>query len=128
MMIAAAGLMFTLTVGAPVDVTGKWAGTVTSQRQDGSTNEDSGLLILEQKGETVTGTVGSDETDRHPIASGTINGNKLTILAKHSTNGREFKIELTVDEDVMKGTVESGERRGQVVLKRVGNKRSGDKE
>ena len=118
MLIAAATLMLTLTVNAPVDVTGKWEGTVTSQRQDGSTNEDSGLLILEQKGETVTGTVGSDELDRHPITSGTIKGNKLTILAKHSENGREFRIELTVEDDVMKGTVASGERRGDVVLKR----------
>lgn len=119
MLIAAAGLMLTLAVNAPAEVTGKWKGTVSSQRQDGSTDEDRALVILQQKGETVTGTVGGDETDQHPISSGTIKGNTLTLLAKHSTDGREFRVELTVEGDVMKGTVTSGERRGDVVLKRV---------
>jgi hypothetical protein len=119
MLIAAVGLMLTLAVNAPVDVTGKWKGTVTSQRQDGSPDEDSAMVILEQKGDTVTGTLGGDEADQHPISSGTIKGNILTLLAKHSTNGREFRVELTVEKDVLKGTVTSGERQGEVVLKRV---------
>lgn len=119
MLLAAVGLLLTLTVNPPVEVTGKWKGTVTSQRQDGSTNEDSAMVILEQKGDTVTGTLGGDETDQHPISSGTMKGNTLTLLAKHSTNGREFRVELTVEDDVMKGTVTSGDRRGDVVLKRL---------
>ena len=116
--IAAAGLMLTLTVSAPADVSGKWEGTVTSQREDGTTNENSALVILNQKDGTITGTVGGDEADQHPITSGTIEGNKITLLAKHTENGREFRIELTVNDDEMKGTVASGERRAQLVLKR----------
>ena len=110
--------MFTLTVAPPVDVTGKWEGTVTSQRDDGTSNDNSALLILTQKDGAVTGTVGGNENDQHPITSGTIEGNKVTLLAKHAENGREFRIELTVENDEMKGTVASGERRGQVVVKR----------
>jgi hypothetical protein len=118
MLIVVASLLLTLTAGAPVDVTGKWDGKVTSQREDGTTTENSALLILKQKDGTITGTVGGDEADQHPIASGTIEGNKVTLLAKHAENGREFRIELTVENDEMKGTVVSGERRGQVVVKR----------
>ena len=118
MLIAAAGLMLTLTVGAPVDVSGKWEGKVTSQREDGTVNENSALLILTQKEGAITGTVGGDEADQHPITSGTIDGDKVTLLAKHSENGREFRIELTVANDEMKGTVASGERRGQLAVKR----------
>ena len=119
MLLAGAGVILALTVAAPVDVTGKWEGTVSSQREDGTTAENTALLILKQKDGTITGTVGGDEADQHPIASGTIEGNKVTILAKHSENGREFRIELTVENDEMKGTVASGERRGQVVVKRL---------
>ena len=118
MLLAAAGLMLTLTVSAPADVSGKWEGKVTSQRDDGTTGENSALLILNQKDGTITGTVGGDDADQHPITSGTIEGNKMTLLAKHTENGREFRIELTVNDDEMKGTVTSGERRAQLVLKR----------
>ena len=118
MLIAAASLLLTLTVGAPVDVSGKWDGKVTSQAPDGSTNENSALLILTQKDGTITGTLGGDEADQHPISSGKIEGNKVTLLAKHTQNGREFRIELTVEHDEMKGTVTSGERKGQLTVKR----------
>ena len=121
MLIALASLLLTLTAEVPVDVSGKWDGTVTAQRQDGSTNEDSALVILTQKDGTITGTVGGGESDQHPITSGKIEGNKVTLLAKHTENGREFRIELTVENDEMKGTVVSGERRGEVVLKRRKN-------
>jgi hypothetical protein len=105
-------------VQAPIDVTGKWEGKITGQRDDGTMSEDSALLILTQKDGTITGTVGSDESDRHPITSGTINETKISLLATHERNKREFKIELTVEGDEMKGTLVSGDRRGQLVLKR----------
>jgi hypothetical protein len=119
MLFAIAGLALALSVGPAADVTGKWEGTLTSQRPDGTSGSDTALLILEQKGTTVTGTVGGSETDRHPITSGAIDGNKITLQAKNSRNEREYKIELTVDGDDMKGNMTSGDRTAQIVLKRV---------
>ena len=39
-------------------------------------------------------------------------------MAQHVKNGREYRVELTVDGDTMKGTLTSGERRGELVVKR----------
>ena len=119
MVLAVAGLSLALAVGSAADVTGKWQGTLTAQRPDGTTSEDTALIILEQKGSNLTGTVGGSETDRHPITSGTIDGAKITLQAKNANNEREFKIELTVDGEEMKGTLSSGERTAQIVLKRL---------
>lgn len=116
-MLFAIALSAVLTA-APADVKGKWDGTITAQREDGSTHQDTALLILDQKDSAVTGTVGGNEDDQHPITSGTIDGNKLTILARHKENGREYRLELTVDADDMKGTLSSGQRQAQLVCKR----------
>ncbi len=118
MILAMTSLLLALTTAAPVDVAGKWDGTITAQREDGSTNEDTALLILDQKDTTITGTVGGDEGDQHPITSGTIDGNNVTIVAKHKENGREYRLELTIEKDEMKGTLSSGARRAQIALKR----------
>lgn len=118
MMLVVTGLLLALSVGSAADVKGKWEGKITGQRPDGTTNEDSALLILDQKDAVITGTVGGSETDQHPITSGTIEGNKVSLTATHLSKEREFKIELTVEGDEMKGTLASGERRAQLVLKR----------
>jgi hypothetical protein len=119
MLIAVAALSLALSVGAPADVTGKWQGTLTSTRPDGSVGEDTALVILEQKGSKLSGTVGGSETDRHPITSGSIEGNKISLQARNANNDREYKIELTVDGDEMKGSMTSGERSATIALKRV---------
>jgi hypothetical protein len=117
MLFAIIGLSLTL-LGSAADVKGKWDGKITGQRPDGTTSEDTALLVLDQKGTTITGTVGGNESDQHPITSGTIDGNKVTILAKHSKNEREYRLELVVDGDTMKGTLTSGERKGELVVKK----------
>jgi hypothetical protein len=116
MVLATAGLLLTLAV-APADVTGKWDGTLTGQREDGSKNEDTALMILEQKDTTITGTVGGSETDQHPITSGKIDGNKITLEAK-TASGREFHIELTLENDELKGTIVTGARRAELQLRK----------
>ena len=112
MMLAVLSLVVGLA-GAPADVTGKWDGKLTSQGEDGTARENSALLILTQKGTTITGTVGGDESDQHPITTGTIEGEKVVLVAKNA-NGREYHIELTLADDELKGTIVSGDRRGQV--------------
>jgi hypothetical protein len=117
-MIFVVALMLAAVTAAPADVKGKWDGKLTSQREDGTMAEDAVLLILDQKETTVTGTVGGNESDQHAITSGTIEGNKLTILAKNSNNDREYKIELTLEADELKGTVVSGTRKAEIVAKK----------
>jgi hypothetical protein len=119
MLFAVAGLSLALVVGSAADVTGKWEGKITGQRPDGSTSEDTALMILEQKGSTVSGTVGGNESDQHPITNGTIEGSKVTLQAKNAKNDRQYTIELTIDGDEMKGTMTAGERKGQIVVKRL---------
>ena len=120
MGFAVAALALALTVGAPADVTGKWEGKISMTRPDGSPGEDTALLILEQKDTTLTGSVGGNESDQHPITKGTVDGNKISITAKNRNNSeREIKLELTVEGEDMKGTLVMGERSAQLVAKRV---------
>jgi hypothetical protein len=118
MMIAAVVVALTMAAAAPADVKGKWEGTITGERPDGTTNEDTALLILDQKDTTISGTIGGSETDQHPITSGTIEGNKITLTAKNANNDREYRLELTLDKDQMNGTMAMGERRAKLALKR----------
>jgi hypothetical protein len=118
MLFAVAGLALALVMGSAADVKGKWDGKITGQRPDGTTSEDTALLILDQKDATITGTVGGNESDQHPIISGAIDGSKVSLVAKNTRNGRELKLELTIDADDMKGTVTMGERQGQIVVKK----------
>jgi hypothetical protein len=118
MLFAVAGLSMALVLGSAADVKGKWDGKLTGQRSDGTTSEDTALLLLDQKDSTITGTIGGNESDQHPITSGTVDGNKVVIVARHTTNDREFRLELTLEGDEMKGTVTSGERKGTIQLKK----------
>jgi predicted dehydrogenase len=119
MFLAAAALALAVVIAPPADVTGKWDGAITAQRPDGTTSEDAALLILQQKGSTISGTVGGSETDRHPITKGSIDGSKISLVAKNTNNEREYLIELTLDGDQMTGTVTMGERKGKLTLKRA---------
>jgi hypothetical protein len=118
MLLAIAALCLSVLTGAAADVTGTWEGKITAERPDGTTADDAALLILQQKGSTVSGTVGGSETDRHPITSGTIEGNKLTLQAKNANNERTYKVELTISGDEMKGTLTSGDRVASLAVKR----------
>ena len=119
MLFVVATVSLALALGPAADVKGKWQGTLVGTRLDGSEMKDTALLILEQKDTTVTGTVGGNESDRHPIPSGTVEGNKLTITAKNAQDGREYRLELMVDGEEMKGTMSMGERQANLLLKRL---------
>ena len=90
MLFAVAGLSLALVMGSAADVKGKWDGKI-GRGPDGTTSEDTALLILDQKDSTITGTVGGSESDQHPITSGTIADNKVTLVAKNTRNGRGQK-------------------------------------
>lgn len=94
-------------------------GRLTAARNDGSTHEDTVLLILKQQEDgTITGTIGGGENDQHAISTGRIDGDKVLIVAKHETNGREYRLELTLQNEELNGTVTAGEQRAEVRTKR----------
>jgi hypothetical protein len=109
MIFVVASLLLTLVQAGPANVKGTWEGTLTGVGDDGSPKDEPALLILDQKEVTVTGTVGGSQDDQFPITSGTVEGNKLTLVAKKE-DGREFRVELTLENDQLKGTVASGQR------------------
>ena len=55
MILAVVSLVLSLVTGAGADVKGKWEGKLIGERPDGSVNEDTALLILDQKGNAITG-------------------------------------------------------------------------
>lgn len=118
MMLAIATILLSVLTAAPADVTGKWEGRLTATRSDGTTHEDTVLLVLKQKDATITGTIGGHENDQHPIASGTIDGDKVVVVASHATNGREYRLELKLENEELTGTVTAGEQRAEVRTKR----------
>ena len=118
MMLAIATFLLSILTAAPADVTGKWEGSLTATREDGSKHDDTVLLILTQKDNTITGTVGGAENDQHPISTGTIDGDKVVLVATHATNGREYRLELKLENEELNGTVTAGQMRAEVRTKR----------
>jgi hypothetical protein len=117
MMFVLASVLLATMAGAPADVSGKWEGKLIGEAPDGTSREEPALLILEQKDKTITGTAGADENDRHPITGGSIDGDKILLTVK-TRSDRELKVELTVANDEMKGTILIGERKAQLQLKK----------
>ena len=118
MMLAIATILLSVLTGAPADVTGKWEGTLTATSNDGSKHEDTVLLILNQKDSTITGSIGGGENDQHAITTGTIDGDKVVIVVKHPTNGRDYRLELTLQNGELNGTVTRGDQTAEVRTKR----------
>jgi len=119
MFLAAAALALAVVAAPAADVTGRWEGKLSAQRPDGTTTEDTALLILQQKGSTISGTIGGSDTDQHPITKGAIDGSKVSLVARNTRNEREYLLELTLDGDQMTGTLTMGERKAQLTLKRA---------
>jgi predicted dehydrogenase len=118
MILVIATILLSALTAAPADVTGKWDGRLTATRSDGTKHEDSVLLILNQKDGTISGSIGGSESDQHPITTGTIDGDKVVIVARHATNGREYRLELTLQNEELNGTVANDEQRVEVRTKR----------
>jgi hypothetical protein len=117
MMFVMASLLVASLSVAPADVSGRWEGTLSSERADGTRNEDTALLVLAQKGTDITGTIGGGDSDQFPITKGSIDGTRITIAAT-APNGREYHVELTLEGDELKGTVTSGDRKADVRAKK----------
>jgi hypothetical protein len=77
-----------------VDVNGTWKGTLTPDGRDPTP----ALLVLKQDGTTITGTVGANDTDRHPIRQGTIKDDLVTLDAEVGEGTMKFELKLQGDE------------------------------
>jgi hypothetical protein len=88
------------------DATGKWSGTLTPADRDAGP----ALLILKQDGNTVSGTAGPDESERHEITNGRIEDGSLKFEVPQGE--AVMKFDLRLDGDEIKGDV-SRERNGQ---------------
>ena len=84
------------------DVTGRWMVTISLGDET-----ITGVALLKQTGDKVTGSIGPDERNQHPL-DGVMNGNLVT-LTTHPRPGRTVafdKCYLTVDGGKMTGTTE----------------------
>ncbi|HMC60180.1 MAG TPA: hypothetical protein VKJ01_13385 [Candidatus Solibacter sp.] len=87
---------------AAADITGNWSGSFNITRPDGETKEAEALLVLKQNGSEITGSVGPNENERHPIAKGKIEGDKITLETAEG-DGPAIKFELVLEGDHIKG-------------------------
>ena len=85
-LAAFAGLAF-----ADGNVTGKWTGSFNMTGPNGETKETTALLLLNQSGTDITGTVGPNEDERITIQKGKIEGDKITLEAEQ--DGRTIKFD-----------------------------------
>jgi hypothetical protein len=99
------------------DVTGSWRGTLTPDGRDAGP----ALLILKQEGNAVTGTVGPDENERHPISKGKVEND--TVAFEVETPGGVMKFALKQKGDELTGEV-TRERDGQQRTAKLAAKRT----
>lgn len=92
--------------------TGKWEGTFTMQRPDGTEGDSDPVVFnLTQKGKELTGTAGPAE-QQWKIEKGAINAGKATFEVQQP-NGPLFKFTLTIVKGRLQGEM-TGERDGVV--------------
>lgn len=119
--IASVAIAFLLALSAihaqttpPLNVTGRWLGTLTPQSDGQSKRTENPQVILKQEGDVVTGTVGNDENQRMEIAKGKLTTTKDgTTLTFELTRGTMFmQFDLKYVDGKFKGTAKA-DRDGQ---------------
>ena len=115
-LIALAVVLAVLTpvVGAQTaatSFTGKWEGTFTRQRDDGTQEIEKVEFNLTHKGKELTGTAGPAE-QQWTIEKGAVNAGKATFQVQQP-NGPLFKFTLTIVKGRLHGDM-VGERDGVV--------------
>ena len=90
--------MLSALILSAADITGKWTGTLGPV---GGEEGSPALLELKQTGTEITGSVGPDESQRHTITKGSIDGNKVALEV--TAEGRSIKMNLVLEGDHLKG-------------------------
>ena len=91
--------------------TGKWEGTFSRQRSDGTQETEPLVFNLTQKAKELTGTAGPPN-HQLPIEKGEVNAGKATFQVQQP-GGRLFKFSLTIVDGRLQGDM-TGERDGVV--------------
>ena len=91
--------------------TGKWEGTFTRQRPDGSEDTNEVVFNLTQKGNALTGTTGPAD-QQWPVEQGAVKDGTATFQVQQP-NGPLFKFTLTIVKGRLQGDM-VGERDGVV--------------
>jgi hypothetical protein len=107
-----AALAPALTAQTATSFTGRWQGTFTLQRPDGTEADPNPVVFnLDQKGKALTGTAGPAD-QQWPIEKGAVDAGKATFEVQQP-NGPLFKFTLTVVKGRLEGDM-TGEREGVV--------------
>ncbi|MGB9458792.1 MAG: hypothetical protein WCB12_22285 [Bryobacteraceae bacterium] len=104
---------------ANVNVSGKWSGSFSLTRPDGTNDDGTAFAVLKQEGGHVTGTAGPDEEHQWTIAKGAISGNKVTFEVTSDQDGTVFKCNLVLEGDHLKGPVSAVASDGQTMPAKV---------
>ena len=91
--------------------TGKWEGTFTRERPDGTQDTNKVVFDLTQKGKELTGTAGPPE-QQWPIEKGAVDAGKASFQVQQP-NGPLFKFTLSIVKGRLQGDM-VGERDGVV--------------
>ena len=100
---------------ADVNVSGKWSGTFSLTKPDGTNDDGTAFAVFKQEGGQISGTAGPDEEHQWTIQKGAISGNNVTFEVKSDEDGTIFKCNLVVDGDHLKGPVTAFAPDGQTM-------------
>jgi hypothetical protein len=101
------------------NVGGKWSGSFSLTRPDGTNDDGTAYAVLKQEGGQVTGTAGPDEEHQWTIEKGAITGNKVTFEVKSTEDGTIFKCNLVLEGDHLKGPITALAPDGQAMAAKV---------
>jgi len=104
---------------ADANVTGKWSGTFSLTRPDGTNDDGTAYAVLKQNGSQITGTAGPDEEHQWPVEKGSVSGSKVTFEVKSTEDGTLFKCDLTLDGDHLRGPISATSADGQTMPAKV---------
>jgi hypothetical protein len=104
---------------ADVNVSGKWSGSFSITRPDGTNDDGTAYAVLKQDGGQLTGTAGPDEDHQWTLDKGTVTGNKVAFEVKSAEDGTIFKCDLVLDGDHLKGPISATAPDGQVLAAKV---------
>jgi hypothetical protein len=103
-----------LAAQTAASLTGKWEGSMTRLRDDGTEDKNTVVFNLTQKGAVLTGTAGPAD-QQIEITKGAVKAGKATFEVQ-VPNSTLFKFSLSIVKDRLQGDV-TGERGGVVMGK-----------
>ena len=106
-----AALASTVAAQTPASFNGKWEGTFSRQRPDGTEDTQNVVFNLTQKGKVLTGTAGPADKQWN-IEKGAVAAGKATFEVQQP-NGPLFKFNLSIVKGRLQGDM-AGERDGVV--------------